>query len=54
MRDWNEVFRVLGGTKLKILHEEMVEFKGIQIIGTEYSFERNHLKNTLSQLEINR
>lgn len=48
-----EVFRVLGGTELKILRDEMVEFKGIQVIGAEYSFQRNHLKNTLSQLEIN-
>lgn len=49
----DEVFRVLGGTELKILQNEMVEVKGIQVIGVEYSFERHHLKNTLSKLEIN-
>jgi uncharacterized protein len=48
----DEVFRVLGGTNLKILRGEMVEFKGIQVIGVEYSFEKDHLKNSLSRLEI--
>ena len=33
-----EVFRVLGGTELKILRDEMVEFKGIQIIGAGVFF----------------
>jgi len=48
----DEVFRVLESTKLKILQNELVEFRGVQVIGVGYSFERNHLKNTLSQLEI--
>jgi len=48
----DEVFRVLESTKLKILQNELVEFRGMQVIGVGYSFERNHLKNTLSQLEI--
>lgn len=49
----DEVFRVLGHTKLKILRNELVEFNQIQVIGVEYSFERDHLKNTLKNLEIN-
>ncbi len=49
----DEVFRVLGDTKLRILHNEMVEFNQIHVIGVEYSFERDHLKNTLNQFEIN-
>jgi len=48
----DEVFRVLEGTKLRILQDDMVEFRGVQVIGVGYSFERNNLKNTLSQLEI--
>ncbi len=48
----DEVFRVLGGTELKILRNEIVEYKGMQVIGVEYSFEKNHLKNSLSNLKI--
>ena len=49
----DEVFRVLGDTKLKILRNEMVEYNQKQVVGVEYSFERDHLKNTLKRLEIN-
>ncbi len=48
----DEVFRVLRKTKMKILRDEMVECKGIQIIGVEYSFERNHMEKVISKLEI--
>ncbi|NYB51437.1 MAG: metallophosphoesterase [Methanobacteriaceae archaeon] len=48
----DEVFRVLGGTNLKILRDEMIEFREIQVIGVGYSFESDHLKNSLSKLEI--
>ncbi|OPX59421.1 MAG: phosphodiesterase YaeI [Methanobacterium sp. PtaB.Bin024] len=48
----DEVFRVLGCTDLKILQNELVEFNRIQVIGVDYSFERDHLKKTLSQLKI--
>lgn len=48
----DEVFRVLGATNLKILQGEMVEYRGVQVIGVEYSFEKDHLKNSLSKLEI--
>ncbi len=39
MKDLDEVFRVLRNTDMSILRDEMVECKGIQIIGVEYSFE---------------
>ncbi|UTB33633.1 MAG: metallophosphoesterase [Methanobacterium sp. ERen5] len=48
----DEVLRVLRGVKMKILRDQMVEFNGIQIIGVEYSFERNHMKNVLSKVDI--
>jgi uncharacterized protein len=48
----DEVFRVLEGTKLRILQGELVDFNGIQVIGVGYYYGKEHLKNTLSQLEI--
>lgn len=47
-----EVFRVLRNTEMNILRDQMVESNGIQIIGVEYSFERNHMENVLSKIEI--
>ncbi|PKL73499.1 MAG: metallophosphoesterase [Methanobacteriales archaeon HGW-Methanobacteriales-2] len=47
-----EVFRVLGGTKLKILQEEVAEFRGVQVVGVGYSHRGDHLKNTLSSIKI--
>jgi len=46
------VFEVLKTTKINILRDEMVEIQGIQIIGVDYSYEKNHLKGVLSQLKI--
>jgi hypothetical protein len=48
----DEVFRVLRNTEMNILRDQMVECKGIQIIGVEYSFERNHIANVLSRIKI--
>ena len=48
------VFKVLETTNIKILQDEMVEFEDIQIIGVNYSFERQYLKKVLSQLEIDK
>lgn len=48
----DEVFRVLRNTDMKILRDEMVECKGIQVIGVEYSFELNHMENVISRLNI--
>ena len=49
----DEVFRVLRNTHMRVLRDEMVECKDIQIIGVEYSFEVNHMGNVLSRLKIN-
>jgi uncharacterized protein len=49
----DEVFRVLRNTNMKVLRDEMVECKDIQIIGVEYSFEPNHMANVLGKLNIN-
>jgi predicted MPP superfamily phosphohydrolase len=47
-----EVFRVLRNADMMVLRDEMVECKGIQIIGVEYSFERKHMDKVLSKLRI--
>ncbi|AEG19074.1 metallophosphoesterase [Methanobacterium paludis] len=49
----DEVFRVLKDIKIKILCDEMVECCGLQIVGVNYSFKKDHLKKVLSQLDIN-
>ena len=49
----DEVFRVLRKTEMIVLRDELVECKGIQIIGIDYSFELNHMKNVISKLNIN-
>ena len=46
----DEVFRVLNGVNMEILRDQMVEFNGIQIIGVEYSFDRNHMEKVLSEV----
>ncbi|MDI6644629.1 MAG: metallophosphoesterase [Methanobacteriaceae archaeon] len=48
----NEVYRILNPTKVKILRNDIFKFKGIQIIGVDYSFKKNNLKDVLSSLEI--
>lgn len=48
------VLEVLKTTKINILRDEMVENQDIQIIGVDYSFTKNHLKNVLSKIEIDR
>jgi len=48
----DEVFRVLEGSNLKILSGEVIDFKGVELVGVNYSLERNHLQNTLNQLKI--
>jgi uncharacterized protein len=48
----DEVFRVLRNTDMTVLRDQMVECKGIQLIGVEYSFERNHMENLLSSIKI--
>lgn len=47
-----EVFRVLSGVDMVILRDQMAEFSGIQIIGVEYSFERDHMGKVLSEIGL--
>ena len=49
----DEVFRGLRNTEMRVLRDEMVECKGIQIIGVEYSFEPYHMEKVISKLKIN-
>lgn len=46
----DEVSRVLEGTKIRVLKNEMVELQGLQIIGVEYSMENGYLQHTLSHI----
>jgi uncharacterized protein len=48
----DEVKRVLENTKTIILKNEMVEFSDLQVIGVEYSFGKNYLKESLSKIEF--
>ncbi len=48
----DEVFRVLRNTDMNILRDKMIECKGIQVIGVEYSFERKHMEKVLSKIKI--
>lgn len=48
----DEVFRVLRNTDMVILRDRMVECKGVQVIGVEYSFENNHMEKVISKLKI--
>ncbi len=48
------VFEVLKTTKIRIMNDEIIEFKGLQIVGVNYSYEFNRLKKVLSQLDIDK
>jgi len=48
------VIKVLKTTKINVLRDEIVEFEGLQIIGVDYSLERNYLKKILPQIEIDK
>jgi uncharacterized protein len=48
----DEVYRVLDTTKIRILKNEMVELGELQIIGVEYSFGKDYLKKTLSEIKF--
>ena len=45
---------LLKETKVKILRNEIVNFKGLQIIGIDYSDDKKHLSKILPKLEINK
>lgn len=48
------VFEVLKTTKIRIMNNEIIEFEGVQIIGVNYSYERNYLKKVLPKLGIDK
>ncbi len=50
----DNVFEVFKTTNIEILRNEIVEFEGLQIIGVDYSIERNYLKKILPQIEIDK
>lgn len=50
----DNVLNVLKTTKINILRDEMVEIQDIQIVGVDYSYQRNYLNQVLSKLEIDR
>ena len=50
----DNVFNALKYADVHILHNDLAEFHGIQIIGASYSMERNYLGNFLNQLDFDR
>lgn len=48
------VHRVLKTTNITVLRDELVEFGDLQIIGADYSIERNHLKKILHKIRIDK
>lgn len=48
------VFNALKYADVHIIHNDLVEFQGIQIIGASYSMQRNYLGNFLNQLDFDR
>ncbi len=46
------VFKALKFANVHILENDMIEFKGIQIIGASYSMRRDNLKNVLNQINL--
>lgn len=50
--DLNKVFEILKSTKARVLRNEVVYSKGLQIIGVDYSTESNYLYKVLPDLKI--
>jgi len=48
------VLNVLNTLDITILRDEIVEIQDIQIIGVDYSYNKDHLKYTLSKLKIDK
>lgn len=48
----DNVFNALKYADVHVLHNELIEFQGIQIIGASYSMQRNYLRSLLSQLDF--
>jgi len=49
---FDKIFNILKSTKVKILKNEKVNFKEVQIIGINYSTNKNNLKIMLPKLKI--
>lgn len=49
---FDKVFNILKSTKAKILKDEKINFKGVQILGVNYSTDKDNLKNVLPKLKI--
>ncbi|MCX6711645.1 MAG: metallophosphoesterase [Candidatus Woesearchaeota archaeon] len=50
----SRVFEILKSTKARVLRNEIVYAKGLQIIGVDYSMESNYLYKILPNLKINK
>lgn len=50
----DNVFNALKYADVHILHNDLVEFQGIQIIGASYSMKRNYLENFLNKMDYDR
>jgi hypothetical protein len=50
----DNVYKLLDNSKIKILDNEVSSFDGIQIIGIEYSENKTHLKEKLSELNFDK
>jgi len=50
--NFDKVFKLLERTKLKILKDSKTKFQNIQLIGINYSEEKNHLNNALKKIRI--
>lgn len=48
------VLEVLKTIDINILRDELVEIQDIQIVGVDYSFSKDHLKDVLSRLKIDK
>ncbi len=54
MEGTDKIYALFNDTKIRVLKNEVVDFDGIQIIGVEYSEEKDHLRKELEKLKINK
>lgn len=52
--DVNKVEAALKDTKIKILRNEYVDYKGVQLVGVDYSDDKANLKKVLPTIKYNR
>ncbi len=48
------IYDLLDQTHLHVLKDKVEMFKGLQIVGVQYAMEKDHLRNTLAKLRINK